>query len=317
MWVAIPSPPGLVRRSANFQCLQDVVRLLGLDLRRPRRHRHDDSSNPTTKGLGSIQIGITGVGFGKHKNFHMFFPDAKKWSIFWMFFSNTNHENRDSGAWWNAMWLFFVDKATTNPWNPVIFVIVIIVLFEMDRNGSMDWYTHQLQERPQKTFKCFISNNHIWTKVTGPSHLAKTFMEFFHTKLLRVWTFGHFLIQSPEAVDLPIAFVRLDPRRSPAKNEDNDVKGCLHVYRQAEAEISGTLGFSFAAKTKQTQAFFVEIKKHHLPNLQKTFVTWKVWVMSVPRKVYLLSRVLVYHCHHHVSNATLNIYHPKTQIESR
>ena len=55
-------------------------------------------------------------------------------------------------------------------------------------------------------------------------------MEFFHTNLLRVGTFGHFLIQSPEAVDLPIAFVRLDPRRSPEKNEDNDFKGCLHVY---------------------------------------------------------------------------------------
>lgn len=28
--------------------------------------------------------------------------------------------------------------------------------------------------------------------------------------------------------------------------------------------------------------------------------------MSVPRRVYLLSRVLVYHCHHHVTNATFS-----------
>ena len=107
-------PPCLVRRSASFQCLQDVVRLLGLDLRRPRRHRHDDSSNPTGR-KGWVELpqkkGIAGVGFGKHqKNTRFFFPDAKNWSSFWMFFfSNTNHENRDSGAWWNAMWrLFFV-----------------------------------------------------------------------------------------------------------------------------------------------------------------------------------------------------------------
>ena len=99
-----PIPPtGLVRRSANFQCLQDVVRLLGLDQRRPKSHRHDDSSNPTGPRKGWVELPkfFVSLGLGSvntKKTHDSFFLMRKIGSIFWMFFSNTNPSNRDSGA---------------------------------------------------------------------------------------------------------------------------------------------------------------------------------------------------------------------------
>ena len=100
-----PIPPtGLVRRSANFQCLQDVIRLLGLDRRRPRRHRHDDSSNPTGPRKGWVELPKFFVSLGlegcKHKKKkHQKKILMRKIGLFsGCFFSNTNPSNRDSGA---------------------------------------------------------------------------------------------------------------------------------------------------------------------------------------------------------------------------
>lgn len=165
-WVAIPSPTGLVRRSANFQCLQDVVRLLGLDRRRQKRHRHDDSSNPTgpRKGWGgtppnfSYRWGWKVVNTKKIKH-QKKNPDAKNWVYFLDVLFQTQsmqivipeHDEMPCGACFSFVYF-------NQPWKPGHICHSNHSIF---RNGSMDWYTHQLQKRPQKTFKCFSSNNHI------------------------------------------------------------------------------------------------------------------------------------------------------------
>lgn len=225
-WPSHP-PPCLVRRSANFQCLQDVVRLLGLDLRRPRRHRHDDSSNPTgRKGWVElpkffVSLGLEGC---KHKKTRKKILMQKIGLVSGCFFSNTNPSNRDSGAWWNAMWrLFFVclfQPTLETRWYICHSNHSILLWF----NGLV--YS-PVAKKATKTFKCFTSNNHIWTKVTGPSHLAKSFMgvlPYEPASCWNIWTFSHPKSWSRWSSH---CLCKAWPSALSWKNEDNDFKGCL------------------------------------------------------------------------------------------